>query len=164
MWYHDEIVIKRKHFPSYWPFVRDIYWSPVNAPHKGQWHGALMFSLICTWTNDWANTQDTGDLRHHHAQYNVTVMISMLNCTWNNIVWEITEKMATCCFTKLIYFLWRQPMLNPFFQWMAMIIQFSMVYSVCSHSFQVVLTIIIREIWQLCRRSNYKFNHYQRPF
>ena len=24
--------------------------SPVNSPHKGQWHGALMFSLICVWT------------------------------------------------------------------------------------------------------------------
>ena len=29
---HDD-VIKRKHFRSYWPFVR----SPVNSPHKGQW-------------------------------------------------------------------------------------------------------------------------------
>ena len=24
---------------------------PVNSPHKGQWRRALMFSLICTWTN-----------------------------------------------------------------------------------------------------------------
>ena len=23
--------------------------SPVNSPHKGQWRGALMFSLICVW-------------------------------------------------------------------------------------------------------------------
>ena len=23
--------------------------SPVNSPHKGQWRGALMFSLICAW-------------------------------------------------------------------------------------------------------------------
>ena len=22
---------------------------PVNSPHKGQWHGAFMFSLICAW-------------------------------------------------------------------------------------------------------------------
>ena len=26
-----------------WPFVRGIYRSPVNSPHKSQWHGALMF-------------------------------------------------------------------------------------------------------------------------
>ena len=25
--------------------------SPVNSPHKGQWRGALIFSLICAWIN-----------------------------------------------------------------------------------------------------------------
>ena len=38
-------VIKWKHFQRYWPFVRGIHRSPVNSPHKGQWHGALMFFL-----------------------------------------------------------------------------------------------------------------------
>ena len=42
---HDD-VIKWKHFPRYWPFVRGIHRSPVNSPHKGQWRGALIFSLI----------------------------------------------------------------------------------------------------------------------
>ena len=42
-------VIKWKHFPRYWPFVRGIHRSPVNSPHKGQWRKALMFSLICAW-------------------------------------------------------------------------------------------------------------------
>ena len=28
-----------------------IHQWPVNFPHKGQWRGALMFSLICSWTN-----------------------------------------------------------------------------------------------------------------
>ena len=28
-------VIKWKHFPRYWPFVRGIHRSPVNSPHKG---------------------------------------------------------------------------------------------------------------------------------
>ena len=41
---HDD-VIKWKYFPRYWPFVRGIHLSPVNSPHKGQWHGGLMFSL-----------------------------------------------------------------------------------------------------------------------
>ena len=44
--YHDD-VIKWKHFPRYWPFVRGIHRLPVNSPHKSQWRGALMFSLIC---------------------------------------------------------------------------------------------------------------------
>ena len=33
-------------FPRYWPFERGIHRSPVNSPHKGQWCGVLMFSLI----------------------------------------------------------------------------------------------------------------------
>ena len=32
-----EDVIRWKHFPRYWPFVRGIHRSPVNSPHKGQW-------------------------------------------------------------------------------------------------------------------------------
>ena len=43
---HDD-VIKWKYFPRYWPFVRGIHPSTVNSPHKSQWRGALMFSLIC---------------------------------------------------------------------------------------------------------------------
>ena len=67
-------VIKWKHFRRYWPFVRRIHRSPVISPHRGQWRGALMFSLICTWTNGWINNQDAGDLRRHRAHYDVIVM------------------------------------------------------------------------------------------
>ena len=70
---HDN-VIKWKIFPHYWPFVWGIHQSPVNYPHKGQWHGALMFSLICAWTNIQVNNWDAGDLRCHHAHYDVTVI------------------------------------------------------------------------------------------
>ena len=66
---HDD-VIKWKHFPRNWPFVR----SPVNSQHKGQWRGALMFSLICVWANGWVNNREAGDLRCHHAHFDVTVM------------------------------------------------------------------------------------------
>ena len=59
---HDD-VIKWKLFPRYWPFVRGIHRSPVNSPHKGQWRGALMFSLIYAWINDWVNNGEAGDLR-----------------------------------------------------------------------------------------------------
>ena len=37
----------------------------VNSPHKGQWRGALMSSLIYAWTDSWANNGDAGDLRCH---------------------------------------------------------------------------------------------------
>ena len=69
---HDD-VIKWKHFPRYWPFVRGIHRSPVNSPHKGQWRGALMLSLICTRTNGWINNGEAGDLRWYRAHYDVTV-------------------------------------------------------------------------------------------
>ena len=71
--YHDD-VIKWKPFPRYWPFVRGIHRSPVNFPHKGQWRGALMFSLICVWINSWVNNREAVNLRRHRAHYDVTVM------------------------------------------------------------------------------------------
>ena len=70
---HDD-VIKWKHFPRYWPFVQGIHRSPTISPHKGQWHGALMFSLICAWINNWINNREAGDLWHHRAHYDITVM------------------------------------------------------------------------------------------
>ena len=70
---HDD-VIKWKHFPRYWPFVRGIHRSPVNSPHKGQWRGALMFTLICARINGWVNNCEAGDLRRYHAHYDVTIM------------------------------------------------------------------------------------------
>ena len=81
---HD--VIKWKHFPRYWPFVRGIHRSPVNSPHKGQWRGALMFSLICAWINCWVNNREAGDLRRYRAHYDVTVMKTSQANTW------------TCCY------------------------------------------------------------------
>ena len=55
--------------------------SPVAGefPHKGQWRGALMSSLICTWINGWVNNGDAGDLRRHRAHYDVPVMRARLH-------------------------------------------------------------------------------------
>ena len=66
--------IKWKHFSRNWPFVRGIHRSPVNSPHKGQWRGTLMFSLICAWIKGWVNNGEAGGLRRHPAHYDVTVM------------------------------------------------------------------------------------------
>ena len=146
VWCDCDDVIKWKHFPCYWPFVREIHQSPVDCPHKGQWCRALMFlwsvpeqahysdvimgdiasqitslkivystlysdtdqrkhqssaSLAFVWgihrrtvnsAHKWPvtrkifpfddvimsllNNRDTGDLRHHHTQYDITVMIT----------------------------------------------------------------------------------------
>ena len=61
-WYitfHSWWRLQWKYFPRYWPFVRGIHRSPVNSPHKGQWRGALIFSLICAWTKGWVNNRYT---------------------------------------------------------------------------------------------------------
>ena len=70
---HDD-VIKWKHFSRYWPFVRGIHRSPVNSSHKGQWRGTLMVSSIRTLMNCWVNNNEAGDLRRHHAHYDITIM------------------------------------------------------------------------------------------
>ena len=74
---HDD-VIEWNHFPRYWPFVRGIHRSSVNSAHKGQWRGALMFSLICAWINAWVNTREAGDLRRHLAHYDVTATYGLI--------------------------------------------------------------------------------------
>ena len=81
---HDD-VIKWKLFPRYWPFVRGIHRSPVNSPHKGQWRGTLMFSLIRAWAYDWTNNWHSGDLRSH--------WFTVVNCRYcNNDI-----ALRTCC-------------------------------------------------------------------
>ena len=68
-------VIKWRRFPRYCPFVRGIHRAPVNSPHKGQWRGALIFSLTCAWINGWVNNREAGDWRRHYAHYDVTIMV-----------------------------------------------------------------------------------------
>ena len=53
-----------------------IHRSPVNSPHKGQWRGALMFSLICAWTNSWANNEDA-------------VALIMTSLQWSEIAFQL---------------------------------------------------------------------------
>ena len=87
---HHDDVIKWKHFPRNWPFVRGIHRYPVNSLHKGQWRRALMFSLICVWINDWVNNRDAGGLRRYRAHYDVILMIlknyNIGWCYWLNSV------------------------------------------------------------------------------
>ena len=69
---HDG-VIKWKHFPRFWPFVRGIHRSPVNSPHKGQWRGTLIFLWSATWINGWVNNREAGDLRRHRDHYDIVM-------------------------------------------------------------------------------------------
>ena len=72
---------------------------PVNSPHKGQWRGALIFSLICARLNDWVNNREAGDFRHHRDHYDVIVMksyhcetysqLTFLFCLWPWVLFAI---------------------------------------------------------------------------
>ena len=88
--FHDD-VINWKHFRRYWPLSGEsTSHSPVDSPHKGQWGGAAMFSLIRAWTNN----RNNGDLRHHRAHYDVTVMLQwrdgwhQLNVLYRLLQWH----------------------------------------------------------------------------
>ena len=109
-----------EHFPRNWPFVRGIHRSPVNSPHKGQWRGALMFSLIWVWINDWVNNREAGDLRRYRAHYDVIVMINfreapslqdhssknqvdnVFSILWpNQNGWHFADDIFKCIFTEV---------------------------------------------------------------
>ena len=59
--------------------------SPVTGefPAKGQWRGALIFSLICDWINGWVNNREAGDLRCHRTHYDVLVMKDLWTTCWD---------------------------------------------------------------------------------
>ena len=74
---------------------------PWNSPHTDQWHGTLMFSLICAWTSVWVNTRDTGDLRRHGTHQDVTVM--QASCDTDVWVTPITHILFGNCIYQLVY-------------------------------------------------------------
>ena len=63
---HDDINIFR---------VIGPLWGESTFTKANDAEQALVFSLICTWTNRSANNQDAGNLRRHPARYDVTVVI-----------------------------------------------------------------------------------------
>ena len=98
-------------FPCYWPFVRGIHRRPVNSQHKGQWRGALIFSLICGWINGWVNNREAGDLRLHRTHYDVIVMIVIYSrvggisfaCTFSiSIMYIFCHQMFSECFPSVV--------------------------------------------------------------
>ena len=73
--------------------------SPVNSPHKGQWRGALVFSLICIWINGWVNNGEAGDLRRYRTHYDVIVTMC-LELSW----WPAASHQS--CFIKIMMTSW----------------------------------------------------------
>ena len=99
---HDD-VIKWKYFPRYWPFVREIHRSPVNFPHKGQWRGALMFTLICDRMNGWVNNHEASDSRRYLAHCDVIVMLSNIGWSYTGISMSQSSLTTTSCIKFLLW-------------------------------------------------------------
>ena len=91
-WWRHQMEI----YPRYWPFVKGIHRSLLNSRHKGQWRGALMFSLICASTNGCTNNLDAGDLIGHRAHYDVTAMIHSL-CGYRMSTSTVVARRAYDC-------------------------------------------------------------------
>ena len=109
---HDDVV-KWKYFPRYWPFVRIIHRSPVNYPHKGQWRGVLMFSLICAWINGRVNNGEADDLRPHRSLYDVTVM-AIDEAIWYSPTCKFTGNVRVISLLKCF---WKLSILNHMQRW-----------------------------------------------
>ena len=69
-------VIKCRHFPHYWPFVRGI--------HRG---------LV------WVNNRGAGYLRHHLAHYNVPVMSPIFR--FHHHAWSVVTELSSCLISEI---------------------------------------------------------------
>ena len=57
-------------FPRYWPFLR---WIPLTKASDAE---LWCFLWSAPWINGWVNNREAGDLRRHHAHYDVIVMVA----------------------------------------------------------------------------------------
>ena len=89
-----------------------IHRSPVDSLHKGQWRGALMFSLICAWPNGLENNRDAGELRRHRTIYDIIVMTHfeldfesdygrLAICQWWLMIGSMILKLDSFIFARL---------------------------------------------------------------
>ena len=139
-------VIKWKHFPRYWPFVRGIHRSPVNSLHKGKWCGAFMFSSISAWIIAWVNNREAGDLRRHRDHNDVTVMrtiSSLLLPFFHDHQWHWLYELDKSC-SSMITFTSRSHVKCKWNHWYITILIFLVlyIYAVISPCLCVYLCII----------------------
>ena len=90
--------------------------TPLTAvyPHKGQWRGALMFSLMCAWTNGWANSSNAGGWvetprrplwRRCNENGCVDVMVTLLLARYVIAVTDMVTMWIYTCGCKGIHFM-----------------------------------------------------------
>ena len=136
--------------------MRGIHRPPVNSLHKGQWRGALMFSLICAWINGWINNREAGDLRCYRAHYDGTVMLKTLRNTRSSLTFICTDlyyeprlRRDICCLSTWIALnIWQLRNTN--------VCQASTLITSMTSSFHVITTMDFQRTIAL---SNVNFKH-----
>ena len=104
-WYGHDDIIQWKHFPRYWPFVRGIHRPSVNSPHKDQWRGALMFSLIQQLSKQgrrwWFETPSRSLWRHCNMRPWAGILITakLHISSWFERFWLSVQHILTHVFT-----------------------------------------------------------------
>ena len=111
----------------------------VDSHNEGQWGGALMFSLIYTWTNGWATNRDASDLRRHRAHYDVTVMMVTIDLIHkpNNatVLYPTMHHFVTemCTFLLQNGALWDIWCIGAFVRWVLIIYPLCNEFLWCAH-------------------------------
>ena len=107
MWNHDEFrseSLQPAIFQCSWwrhqieTFSALLALCQEDSPSKGQWWVAPMFSYICAWTNNWANSWDTVDLRRHRSHYDVTVIPQ------KGLIWRCIIDLHVCSLSRIHHF------------------------------------------------------------
>ena len=101
---HRDDVIKWKHFSRYWPCVRGIHRWPENSLHKGKWRGALIFYLRI---DGWVNNREAGDLRRHHAHYDVIVMTTLTHFQRGHVAFIPRQFYRRCSIYQSFIWVWK---------------------------------------------------------
>ena len=99
-----------------------------NLFHEFHLHPVLVFSLICSWTNGWANNRDAGDFRRLRTHHDVTVMCFCQEQT-NPIKTIIEHSFNNChqrCFFITIF--WRRAFIGA-----AIMISPSLIVPICAN-------------------------------
>ena len=96
------------------PFVRGIHRWPVNSPHKGQWRGALMFSLICALNNRlskqswgwWFETPSCPSQRHCNALTHIIPDNHRSTFICVSFVWVFYGGVVVCFYLFVLILFW----------------------------------------------------------
>ena len=89
--------------------------SPVSGefPHKGQWRGVFMFSLICVWINGWVNNGEAGWYetpscplwRHRNEFWQAFDTLWSSDALWWHRPRSTLAQVMTCCLTAPSHYL-----------------------------------------------------------